>query len=164
VANDAVIRGNQHAVSENAHPAPERHRVAPFTLWFGLVGAPAAWSVQTLVNLPISAHACFPRIFPLEAPATGALRGILFVVSIAAIIVSVAALRTAVRGWERTREEHQSGTGKGGQHDRETALAETGEGRTRFMAAAGVLASATFLLVSIAQTAVVFLVAPPCGG
>jgi len=138
--------------------------VAPFTLWFGLVGAPAAWSVQTLVNLPISSHACFPRIFPLEAPATGALRGILFVVSLAAIIVSVVALRTAVRGWEMTREEHQSGTGKGDQHARGTALAETGEGRTRFMAAAGVLASATFLLVSIAQTAVVFLIAPPCGG
>jgi hypothetical protein len=88
--------------------------VAPFTLWFGLLGAPAAWAIQTLVNLPISAHACFPRIFPLAVPAAGALRGILFVVCIAAIIVGVAALWAAVRGWQRTREEHQSGSGKGG--------------------------------------------------
>ena len=164
MANDTAIRGNERAVSADAHPAPERHRVAPFTLWFGLLGAPAAWSVQTLVNLPISAHACFPRIFPLEPPATGALRGILFVVCIGAIIVSVAALWAAVRGWQTTRGEHQSGTGKGGQHDRGTALAETGEGRTRFMTAAGVLTSLTFLLVSIAQMAVVFVVAPACGG
>jgi hypothetical protein len=164
VASDAAVRGNQDAVSAGAHPAPDRHRVAPFTLWFGLLGAPAAWSVQTLVNLPISAHACFPRIFPLNAPATGALRGILFVVCIAAILVSVAALRAAVRGWQTTREEHQSGTGRGSQHDRGTALAETGEGRTRFMTAAAVLTSATFLFVSVAHAAVVFLIAPPCGG
>jgi hypothetical protein len=32
------------------------------------------------------------------------------------------------------------------------------------VAAAGVLTSLTFLLVSVAQTAVVFLVAPACGG
>ena len=164
MSSDAAIRGDQRELSPDVHPAPERHRVAPFTLWFGLLGAPAAWAIQTLVNLPISAHACFPRIFPLAVPAAGALRGILFVVCIAAIIVGVAALWAAVRGWQRTREEHQSGSGKGGQHDRGTALAETGEGRTRFMAAAGVLTSLTFLLVSVAQTAVVFLVAPACGG
>jgi hypothetical protein len=164
VTDDAATFGTQHRVSADAHPAPDRHRVTPSALWFGLLGAPAAWSVQTLVDLPVSAHACFPRIFPLAAPATGALRGILFVVSLAAIIVSVAALRAAVLGWQATREEHQSGTGKGGRHDRGTALAETGEGRTRFMAAAGVLASLTFLFVNLAQTAVVFLVVPPCGG
>ena len=138
--------------------------MAPFALWFGLAGAPAAWSVQTLLNLPISAHACFPRSFPLEAPATGSLRGILFVVSIGAAIVSIAALAAAARGWRLTREEHQSRAGKGSRHGEGTALAETGEGRTRFMAAAGVLTSLTFLFVSIAQTAVVFLVAPACAG
>ena len=164
MADDAATLGAQRAVTADAHPAPERHRVAPFTLWFGLVGAPAAWSVQTLVSLPVSAHACFPRIIPLAAPATGALRGVLFAVSLATIIVSLAALWTAVRGWHTTREEQQSGTGKGGRHDRGTALAETGEGRTRFMTAAGVLTSVTFLFVCAAQTAVVFLVVPPCAG
>ena len=164
MANDAVMRGGAAPTSDEGHPAPERRRVSSFTLWFGLLGAPAAWSAQTLLNLPISSHACFPKISPLAVPATGALRGILFVVSILALAVSVAALAAALRGWSRTRDEHQTRAGRGAQHDSGTALAETGEGRTRFMAGAGVLTSMTFLLVSIAHTAAVFLVVPPCGG
>lgn len=164
MASHAMSRGDGHPGLGEEHPAPERHQVTPFALWFGLIGGPAAWSVQTLINLPVSAHSCFPRMFPLEVPATGALRGVLFVVSIAAIIVCIAALATAVRGWQRTRHEHQSGAGKGSRHDRGTALAETGEGRTRFMTAAGALTSLTFLFVSAAHTAVVFLIAPACGG
>jgi hypothetical protein len=164
VANDAAIPGSQGATSHDAHPAPERHRVTPFTLWFGLLGAPLAWSIQTLVNLPVSSHACFPRIEPLAVPGTGALRGILFVVSVGAIVIGIAALATAVHGWRLTRNEHQSRGGKGSEHDRGTALAETGEGRTRFMAAAGLMTSVTFLLVSVAHTVVVFFVVPACGG
>lgn len=164
MATRADVRADDHRARAEEHPAPERHRVPPFVLWFGLLGAPAAWSVQTLVNLPISSHACFPRSFPLDTPATGALRGILFVVSIAAIVVGVGALLAAARGWSLTRAEHQSRAGKGSRHDEGTALAETGEGRTRFMAAAGVLTSLTFLFVSVAHTAVVFLVAPACAG
>lgn len=164
VTSHARTHTDTRPASADEHPAPERHRVTPVALWFGLLGAPAAWSAQTLANLSISSHACFPRMTPLEAPATGALRGILFVVCIAAIIVGVAALAAATRGWRLTRQEHQSVAGKGSQHDQGTALAETGEGRTRFMAAAGVLTSLTFLFVSVAQTAVVFLIAPPCGG
>lgn len=164
MARDAITRGGERPASAREHPAPERHRVSPLALWFGLAGAPAAWSVQTLIDLPMSSHACFPSLFPLQVPATGALRGLLFVVGVGAIIVSVAALVTAARSWQRTREEHQSGAGKGSRHGHGTALAETGEGRTRFMAAAGVLTSLTFLFVSVANTAVVFLVIPPCGG
>ena len=163
MTTDLAAEGDASALAE-AHPAPRRHRVAPFALWFGLLGAPVAWSVQTLINLPISAHACFPRGTPLEAPATGALRGILFVVSIAAIAVGLAALLTAAQSWRKTRDEHQTRAGRGSQHESGTALAETGEGRTRFMAGAGVLTSFTFLLVSVVHTAVVFSVVPACGG
>lgn len=164
MASHAMPRGDERRDVSEQHPAPERHRVSPFALWFGLLGGPAAWSVQTLVNLPVSAHSCYPRMFPLEAPTSGALRGMLFVVSIAALIVCVAALATAVRGWQRTRHEQQSSAGQGREHDRGTALAETGEGRTRFMTGAGALTSLTFLFVSAAHTAVVFLIAPACGG
>jgi hypothetical protein len=164
VANDLTMQQGTAATFAEGHPAPGRHRVSAFALWFGLLGAPVAWSVQTLVNLPISSHACFPRITPFDVPATGALRGILFVVSVLAIAVGVAALTTAVRGWRKTRDEHQTRAGRGTQHDSSTALAETGEGRTRFMTFAGVLTSLTFLIVSVAHTVVVFLVVPACGG
>jgi hypothetical protein len=92
----------------------------------------------------------------------GGLRGIAFVVSLAALAVCVAATGVAVRMWWRTREEHQQGTGRGRQHRPSAALLETGEGRTRFMALAGVLTSVTFLVVSAVNTAAIFLVSP-CG-
>ncbi len=128
-------------------------------MWFGLAGAPAAWSVQTLVNLPIASHGCFPRLDPLTTPVTS-VRGLAFVVSLVALMVCVAATLVAFRNWARTRHEHHEAAGKGGAHTPETALMETGEGRTRFMALSGVLASATFLVVSVVHLAAVFLVTP----
>jgi len=150
------------AHSAASHPAPARGRVRLATLAFGLFGAPAAWTVQTLVNLPVAAHGCFPRLDPLSTPAT-AIGGVAFAVSVLALLVCVAATAAAWRAWTRTREEHQAGSGRGAAHDPKTAALETGEGRTRFLALAGVLTSTTFLLVSAAQLAAVFLVAP-CGG
>ena len=144
------------------HPAPARGKAPLSALWFGFAGAPAAWSVQTLVNLSLSAHSCFPRLTPLSAPATPGLRGIEFGVSLLALAVCLAAASVAWRTWWRTRDEHQRGTGRGRDHQPGPALLETGEGRTRFMAFAGVLTSVTFLAVCAINTAAIFLVSP-CG-
>ena len=148
-------------MAASAHPAPARAQVRVSALAFGLFGAPAAWSVQTLVNLPVASHACFPNLAPLAAPTT-AVRGVAFAVSVAALVVCAAAAAVAWRAWTRTRGEHQDRSGRGARHGPEEALLETGEGRTRFLALAGVLTSLTFLLVSAVHTAAVFLV-PPCG-
>ena len=142
------------------HPAPARTHVALGALWFGLFGGPAAWSVQTLVNLPVASHGCFPRLQPLSLPIVGGLRGIAFTVSIIALLVCAAALATAFRSWSRTRHEHQSAAGSASEHTAAQALAETGEGRTRFMALSGVVLSLTFLLGSLVHTASLFLVSP----
>jgi len=83
-------------------------------------------------------------------------------VSLLALAVCVAGTVVAWRAWRHTREEHQQGTGRGQHHEPGAALLETGEGRTRFMAFAGVLTSVTFLVVSAANTAAIFLVSP-CG-
>ena len=141
------------------HPAPARAHVALPALWFGLFGGPVAWSIQTLVNLPIASHGCFPRLSPLESPIT-AVRGIAFFVSLLALAVCVAAATVAFRSWSRLRREHQEGAGRGREHPPAAALAETGEGRTRFMALCGILTSLTFLVVSLVHTAAVFLVSP----
>jgi hypothetical protein len=148
--------------AETGHPAPERSRVPVRMLWFGLFGGPVAWSVQTLVNLSLASHACYPQLFPLDAPTTGGLRGIVFVVSILAVLVSSAAAVSAWRAWQFTRHEHQQASGKADQHRAETAALETGEGRTRFMALAGVLMSTTFVLVALVHLSTVFLITP-CG-
>jgi hypothetical protein len=156
----AAIPSNRQYGNEAGHPAPQRVRVALGALWFGLFGGPLAWSVQTLVNTPVAAHGCFPRLEPLDVPTIGNVSGIAFVVSIFAILTCLAALAVAVRTWSRTRGEQQESAGSGRGHDPGTALAETGEGRTRFMALSGVLTSLTFLVLIVIHTASIFLVSP----
>ena len=145
--------------TQGAHPAPARARTGIGALAFGLFGAPAAWSVQTLVNLPLSSHACYPALQPLSAPVV-AVRGLAFAVSVAVLIVSAAAAAVACRSWMRTRHEHHGATGKGTSHDPRIGLMETGEGRTRFMALGGMVTSAIFLLVALMHTITIGLVIP----
>jgi hypothetical protein len=141
------------------HPAPGRAHIALPALWFGLFAGPAAWSIQTLVNLPVASHSCYPALSPLDAPVT-AVRGIAFAVSVFALAVCVAAAAVAFRSWMRLRGEHQEGSGRGSEHTPAAALAETGEGRTRFMALCGLLTSLIFLVLSLVHTAAIFLVLP----
>jgi len=148
-----------HDTTEAGHPAPARGRVSLAALWFGLFGGPAAWSIQTLVNLPVASHGCFPRLDPLDSPVTS-VRGIAFAVSIGALVVGVAATVVAMRSWARTRHEQHEAAGKAERHEPNTALLETGEGRTRFMALSGVLSSITFLILSIVHAAAIFIVSP----
>jgi len=143
------------------HPAPQRGNVALWTLWFGFLGAPLGWTLQTLANTAVASHGCYPQLFPLHSPMTGAMRGILFVISLVAIIAGVAALAVSWSTWQRTRGEHQEKSGAdASRHDQSTAALETGEGRTRFMALSGLLTSVVFLIVILAHTAAVFVVVP----
>src|SRR3954469_7790110 len=89
------------AAAGAGHPSPQRERTSLAALWFGLVGAPAAWTVQTLVNLPVASHSCFPALRPLGAPTIGATRGIVLVVSLVALAVCIAAAAVAWRTWGR---------------------------------------------------------------
>jgi len=134
------------------HPSPQRGQVGLGALWFGLFGAPAAWSVQTLANYALAAHSCYPGLTPRTGPTFPSLWGILMAISIGAVVVTLIATGVAIRSWQRSRGE----TG-GGAH----RSIETGEGRTRFMATAGVMASITFFIASIAHLASILLV-PPC--
>jgi hypothetical protein len=166
MTNPGEMRDTERAVEQGSasagHPAPERGRAGPTALWFGLFGAPVAWAIQTLVNLPLAAHACFPALEPLSTPVVAGVRGMVFGVSLVAIIVAALATAVAWRSWSRTRQEHQASSGSGARHDQSTAALETGEGRTRFMALAGVMMSVTFLFVSAAHLATLFIVRP-CG-
>lgn len=152
------------ASTASGHPAPARGSVALWTLWFGFLGAPLAWTLQTLANTAVASHGCFPQLFPLSSPVTGGMRGILFAISGVALIGGVAALAVSFSTWRRTRSEHQEKSGGDARrHGHGTAALETGEGRTRFMALSGVLTSIVFLVVILAHTAAVFVVIP-CAG
>jgi hypothetical protein len=133
------------------HPAPARHAIHPAALWFGLFAAPLLWSAQELASYALVAHACYPRTTLLGAPMYGA-EGLAIVVGVVALAVGVAAGLTAYRAWRVSRTEDE------GEQER---LLDVGEGRTRFMAFAGLLLSSLFSLAIAFNLGAIFLL-PTC--
>ena len=60
-------------------------------MWFGILGAPVAWSVQQLVNAPLFAHGCYPNDVPLAAPIWSNAGVVALAVELVAIVVCVVA-------------------------------------------------------------------------
>lgn len=134
------------------HPAPHRAAVGLAPLLYGLLAAPIAWFVGQIAGSSVGQRACFPGTEPLAAPtfhgvlpATAAILAVCLAVCLSAAVV-------AMQAWRRTRKESEG--------DQHTLLA-AGEGRTRFMAFAGLLTSLGFALATLfAAPAVVFV--PAC--
>jgi hypothetical protein len=133
-----------------AHPAPHRKRVGMLALGFGIVGAPLAWNIELLVGTALSGQQCFPRYLPLAVPLWTGTWGFLLAMSVAAIVMAIAAGLVSWRSWRRTRDE-KPGSVYGG------------NGRTRFMAMCGLLCSGLFLIALVFTLAAVLLV-PLCSG
>jgi hypothetical protein len=147
-------RDDAHPAAPSRHPAPHRHRVGAWAMWFSILGAPIAWSAQQLVNPPIFAHGCFPNDAPLTESIWRNGGTVAFSIEAAAIVVCLVAGAVAWRNWRRTRDEKEGS----GHH-----LIESGDGRSRFMAMVGVLCSGGFLLAVLVSTALLALV-PACNG
>jgi len=121
-------------------------------LWFGVFGGPLFWSLQELVNYTITAHFCFPRALPLAAPSFGGTWTVALVVEIAALIGALVAGLVSWRSWRLTKGEAEREHG---------AVLDTAEGRTRFIAYAGMLSSGLFALAIILSGFALFIV-PAC--
>ena len=139
---------------QGVHPSPHRDRVRPWAMWFCILGAPVAWSVQQLVNAPLFAHGCYPKDVPISSPIWSNAGSVALAVELIAIAVCVVAGLLAWRNWDRTRGEKEGS----GHH-----LMEAGDGRTRFMAMVGLICSGLFLLATIFATGLLYLV-QPCNG
>lgn len=152
-APDGAAGGHQMGATAARHPAPARHQVPVVALWFGLFGAPAAWSVQSIVNYVLASHTCFPKLYPLVTPTIGhtGLAAVVVGVSIAALLVGIATLVTSIWSWRETRHE------TGGQSH---WAIDTGEGRTRFMALSGILLSVMFTISILVHGAAAALTNP----
>jgi hypothetical protein len=135
------------------HPAPAARGVAQTALWFGLFGAPVAWSLQLLASYALVAHGCYPDAEPMTMPVVPGLRTLVLGTGVAALALALLAGGSAWRSWRATQHEHDDG------HE---ALLEAGEGRTRFMALAGMMLSAVFVL-GIVMNVVPLLLLRPCG-
>jgi len=136
------------------HPSPHRDRVGIGALAFGLVGGPFAWSVQVLVNSALSSYSCFPKDVPLQAPTWAGLEPTLLAIELAALVVCIVAAIVAWRSWRRSSAERP-----GSAHH----LVESGDGRTRFLAMAGLMTSVLFF-VAILFAMINLATVPLCGG
>ena len=130
-----------------AHPAPAGRAVTPPALWFGLFGAPVAWSLQLLASYALVAHGCYPDAEPMATPVVPGLRTLVLGTGAAALAVALLAGGSAWRGWRATQHSDDGG---------QDAPLEAGVGRRRFMALAGMLLSAVMNVVPL-------LMLRPCG-
>jgi len=138
---------------EHQHPAPQRRQVSLVGLWFGLFGAFAAWSTQAVVDYSIASFICFEGSIPsMQAPPASAW-WTLIAVSGLAILISVAAVLVAYHSWRSSCHEAHANVYK----DRSRELLEIGEGRTRFMAMAGLITSGLLLIVTLFNSLALFL-------
>jgi len=105
-------------------------------MWFGFLGAPAAWSVQELVSYMLVAHTCYPNTDPLTAPLSGAAWPAAVGVTAAMLLLSLGALAVAWRDTARLL---------GGQNNYALKSAESHRRTARvYLAFGGVLFGAIF--------------------
>lgn len=131
------------------HPSPHRGNVGLFSLFYGLIAAPFAWASSQIANSTVGQEACFPGTEPLAAPAFAGAHAIQVMILVVALLVSASAAFVALRTWRSTRNEQS-----GDQH----ALLSIGEGRSRFMAFAGLLTSAGFFVASLFSAPALILI------
>jgi hypothetical protein len=152
--NAATAPDTRSTPEREPHPSPHRGRVGSLSTWFGLLGAPVAWSLQELVNVGLAGYACYPHGIPLAEPLWAGMSATTLAIEIAAIVISIAAGLVAFANWRRSRDEKPGGAGR---------LVGSGDGRTRFMAMAGMMVSGLFLFANVVS--LFFIVwGRPCGG
>jgi hypothetical protein len=138
--------------SGHARPAAPAGAVVPGALWFGLFGAPVAWSLQLLSSYALVAHGCYPAAVPRAMPIVAGLRTVVLGGGGVALLIALVAGGIAWRSW---------GAMRGEPHGANEGMLKTGEDRTRFMALAGILLSAVFLL-GIVMNAIPVVLLRPC--
>jgi hypothetical protein len=135
-----------------AHPSPLRGHVGRFALWFALLGAPLAWSLDELAAYLIASNSCGPKGYSQASLLMRGSSAAYLALTALTWLIAVAAVWVALANWRKTKDEHPGG----GSH-----LMELGEGRTRFMSMWGLMTSASFA-VAFAYLAVQNLAAPLC--
>lgn len=118
--------------------------VASGTLWFGVLGAPVVWGARLVASYALVAPVC-----------RGGGGLVLHLASAAALGVSLIALLVAWRSYQATRPAERPPAERAGPVDPWVL------DRARFMAVLGLLMSAFFALVIVAEWSGVF-VTDPC--
>lgn len=141
---------------QQSHPAPHRHRTSLGGLFFALSAAPCAWLVEHLVGYGLSSRACYPGSRQLTSPIASwaAMRPALVFLALTCLGLALLGGWIAGRSWRATRTE------TAGEAD---DLLEIGAGRSRWMAACGILVTVLFA-AAILVDGLVLAAAPTCRG
>jgi predicted histidine transporter YuiF (NhaC family) len=147
---------NAAAQQPNPSPAPHANRVAPYGLFFGLLGGPLAWYLQLCAGYALASQPCFRDGLRMAEPMHAAqwTWTAMILAMVAGVLVALLALLISWRTFRRTRAEAPGDA---------SHLSEVGSGRTRFLALWGVLLGAAFALAT-AISAVAFSTVPRCAG
>jgi hypothetical protein len=142
------------APSAPLQSASQRDRVSGWSTAAGLGLGPLAWFVQLSLNVALASAACYPKDIPLPLPAWSGLAPVLWLAELVALVLCVLGGWLAWRNWRRsTGERPAAGHAPSG----------NGDGRTCFLALAGMLTSALFLL-AIGFAVISTAIGPGCGG
>jgi hypothetical protein len=146
-AQDAPAgRGDQE------HPSPHRGNVSLAALWSGLLLAPSAWFLQLAIDTPVLSQACYPRDEPYRGVVPH-LSELVMVVDALTLAACIGSFLLAWRNWRRTAREKP---GKGAR------LMGSGDGRSRFMAMSGMLASG-LVATAVLYIGIAHLLLRECG-
>jgi hypothetical protein len=139
--------------SSAVHPAPHRHKVSAWALWFAVLAGPLAWMGVEMIDYFTSSRQCTKRAVDTVRELAAATSPWFLGVTLAGLVIALIALFVAIVNWRKVRKE-ESGSG---QH-----LLELGRGRTRFIAMWGLATSIGFT-VAFAFTLAYMITAPLCG-
>ena len=106
------------------------------TLWFALLGGPAAWTIHLLASYPLVPLACsLQTTTPLNLVTAGT------------ALLALAAGLTGWRAWRRLRSDR---TAEGGTNTADDDILDA-RGRARFMAVAGSILAVFFTYVIVVE-------------
>ena len=118
-----------------SHPSPHRGRVSFWALMFGACAAPIFWLGQMMLGYGVSAIACYGSDHPTTIASGTALRTALAAFDAVAIVAALAGGIVSYSCWRAVRDEKEGG---------QRQALEVGDGRARFMALWGIMASLWF--------------------
>ncbi|MDQ2802158.1 MAG: hypothetical protein M3Y41_05535 [Pseudomonadota bacterium] len=122
------------------HPSPDRDKVPVPLLLAGLAIPPAAWTLEMLVGYGVSSNACPLTSHPVAQPGFSGEAALLIGLQLVCLLAAIASGLMSWRHWQRVRRE---------KNDSEHSHLTLGEGRTRFVALAGMLTAGTFALAIV---------------
>ncbi len=123
-------------------------------LWFGFLGAPAAWTLEELGTAAITSHYCYPLGEPLSRPQFTGVWWADMIVLICAALMALAALATATRQWRVYRPVATDWRGE---------ITESHSGlAARYLSFSGILFGIVFSVL-IAYSIIALLIVPLCG-